>query len=62
MGSDRLEKGVRLGQAKQESDQMSMAGFQVFSKRDQFVEDPQCFVVAKSHSLRSLGYVLIDNN
>jgi hypothetical protein len=49
MGSDRLEKGVRLGQAKQESDQMSMAGFQVFSKRDQFVEDPLCFVVAKFH-------------
>jgi hypothetical protein len=49
MGNDRLEKGVRLGQAKQESDQTSAVGFQVFSERDQFVEDPRCFVVAKFH-------------
>jgi hypothetical protein len=55
MGSDRLEKGVRLGQAKQESDQMSMAGFQVFSKRDQFVEDPQCSAVAKFHFSSEFG-------
>jgi hypothetical protein len=49
MGSDRLEKGVRLGQMKQESNQMSTVGFQVFSERDQFVKDLQCFFVAKFH-------------
>ena len=49
MGNDRLKKGVRLGQVKRESDQTSAVGFQVFSERDQFMEDPRCFVVAKFH-------------
>jgi hypothetical protein len=62
MGNDRLEKGVRLGQVKRESDQTSAVGFQVFSDRDQFVEDPWCFVMANSTSLRSLRYVLTDDN
>jgi hypothetical protein len=49
MGNDRLEKEVRLGQVKRENEQTRAVDFQVFSERDQFVEDPRCFVVAKFH-------------